>query len=600
MSQESGRTCNQTILSAWQDGLKATGDATLKQQCLQQEPDLLPRFIEHYQQLKALPRRMRRGLQRQWKRSLAGVALLIALGQAPALAATLNVSGTCTLVRAIHAANSDTTVGGNCTQGSGADTIVLPANSTQTLTTVNYTAYGPTGLPAIRSIITIAGNNSTIRRAASAPEFRIFTVGQNGNLTLRQTQVTGGSLAGESRGGGLYRRSGTLTLIGCTISGNSAYLGGGVANSSLAGTLTITNSTVSGNTASGNLGGGGLFNNTNGTLTVTNSTISGNTAKFGGGLRNDGSATLTNSTLSGNAVSSRFRGNGGGAANVRGSLTLTNSTVSDNSASHSSGGVDNYQGTVTLTNSTISGNTAKDGGGASNAVLGLIPPDGAVGFSKMVFVNSSVSGNTAASKGGGVYSSGLLTGGLRSDVVLNRTLISGNTAPNGAEVYQLSGGVVTANNFNLFGHSGLTTAQALGGSGVILFGASDITATADGTDPTALAAILNTSLANNGGPTRNHALPSISPAVDAVTNVSTCPPPAQDQRGVLRSLDGNSDGGAACDIGAFELKPRVFLPPTPPVAPPIAPPRLGGPPAPSLGPPGPPGPPPPPEQPPTE
>jgi len=219
----------------------------------------------------------------------------------------------------------------------------------------------------------------------------------------------------------------------------------------------------------------------------------------------------------------------------------------------------------------------------------------------MFFVNSSVSGNTAASQGGGVYSSGLLTGGLRSDVILNRTLIAGNTAPQGAEVYQLSGGVVTANNFNLFGHSGLTTAQALGGSGVILFGASDITATANGTDPTALAAILNPSLANNGGPTRTHALPSISSAVDAVTNVDTCPPPAQDQRGVLRSQDGNSDGGAACDIGAFELRPRVFVPPTPPVAPPIAPPRLGGPPAPSLGPPGPPGPPPePPPKPPLE
>jgi hypothetical protein len=228
MTRQLSGAPDQALLSAWQAELKATRNRIIKEQCLQREAQLLSRFAEHYQQLKALRRRVRRSLQRQWKRSLAGLALLLALGQAPALAATINVGGTCTLVRAINAANSDTTAGGICTQGSGADTIVLPANSTQTLTAVNNIRYGPTGLPAIRSIITIAGNNSTIRRAASAPEFRILVVGQNGNLTLRQTKVTGGSLPGDSRGGGVYRRSGTLTLIGCTISGNSAFLDGGV------------------------------------------------------------------------------------------------------------------------------------------------------------------------------------------------------------------------------------------------------------------------------------------------------------------------------------------------------------------------------------
>jgi hypothetical protein len=94
----------------------------------------------------------------------AGLALLIALGQAPALAATIIVTGGCTLIRAIVAANNDTTASGNCTKGRGADKIVLPRNSTQTLTAVNNTNYGTTGLPTIRSNITIAGNNSIIRR----------------------------------------------------------------------------------------------------------------------------------------------------------------------------------------------------------------------------------------------------------------------------------------------------------------------------------------------------------------------------------------------------------------------------------------------------
>src|SRR5215211_5581991 len=160
MTKEPGRMFDQAILSTWQDELKATSIPKFKQQCLQREPDLLPRFAEHYEKLKTLPRRLRRSLQRQWKRSLAGIALVLALGQAPAVAATINVGGTCTLVRAIVAANNNTTASGNCRKGSGADTIVLPRGSTQTLTAVNNTNQyrGPIaiGLPTIRSVITIA------------------------------------------------------------------------------------------------------------------------------------------------------------------------------------------------------------------------------------------------------------------------------------------------------------------------------------------------------------------------------------------------------------------------------------------------------------
>jgi hypothetical protein len=161
MSRESICTLDQAVLSAWQDELKATPNPIVKEPCLQQAPDLLPRFATHYQQLKALRRRVRRSLQRQWKRSLAGIALLIALGQAPALAATINVGGSCTLIRAIVAANNDTATPG-CKKGSGADTIVLPRGSTQTLTAVNNTNYGPTGLPTVRTPITIVGNGSKI------------------------------------------------------------------------------------------------------------------------------------------------------------------------------------------------------------------------------------------------------------------------------------------------------------------------------------------------------------------------------------------------------------------------------------------------------
>ena len=69
--------------------------------------------------------------------------------------------------------------------GSGADTITLPAGSTQTLASVDNNYYGGrTACPAITSAIVIEGNGSTIRREPAAPAFRILAVESTGDLTL--------------------------------------------------------------------------------------------------------------------------------------------------------------------------------------------------------------------------------------------------------------------------------------------------------------------------------------------------------------------------------------------------------------------------------
>ena len=120
-------------------------------------------------------------------------------------------------------------------------------------------------------------------------------------------------------------------------------------------------------------------------------------------------------------------------------------------------------------------------------------------------------------------------GATNSTATLSRTVVSGNTAPAGSEIFNngFVGDSIAAADFNLLGHSGITNAQAF-----VNFTreGSDITATAapDGTVPTPLAGIL-VGLAPNGGPTDTHALVPDSPAIDAVTG--TCPPPATDQRG---------------------------------------------------------------------
>ena len=281
--------------------------------------DEASRVAARYRELRALPRRVRRALQRRFALTLAELALLLALWQGPGWAATINVTGGCTLVDAIIAANTDSPTGG-CPAGSGADTLVLSAGSTLTLTSVDNSTYGPTGLPVVASIITIVGQGSTIKRAGAAPDFRLLAVGSTGNLTLQNLTLQGGKAT--------------------TGSGNSTH-GGGVFNN---GTLTLSNSTLSGNSATNN--GGAVYNAASRTLTLTNSTLSGNSASYGGGVYNKGtlgsSGTLTNSTLSGNSAS-----NGGSVYNNTGTLMLTNSTLSGNSASVG-GGVNNSFGTLTL------------------------------------------------------------------------------------------------------------------------------------------------------------------------------------------------------------------------------------------------------------
>jgi Right handed beta helix region len=539
------------VRAAWPAPLAAAGQTPGRwPEHVRHRDDLLPRVAAYHTQLQALPRRLRRALQRQLGLPLATLALWLALGQLPALAATITVGGACTLVDAITAANTDAATGG-CPAGSGADTVVLPPGSTQTLTTVHNDTYGPTGLPVVSSVITIAGNESKIKRAEGAPAFRLLSVSSTGDLTLQETTVSGGASTGYS-GGGVLNYGGTLTITNSTIAGTTA--GSGVANSG--GTLTITDSTISGNT-----GGGGVANYY-GTLTITNSTISGNSgyfsggylaSYFGGGVYTDGTSTITDSTIADNT--------GGGVANAFGTLTITNSTVSGNTGSgvedaagtvtitnstisgnsgDLAGGVETAGGTVTITNSTISGNTAGVGGGVVNrGFFDSYSGDYLPGT--LIITNSTISGNTATDRGGGVANSG-------SDLTLIRTLVSGNTAPVGPEIS--TDRAVVADSHNLFGVDG--------DAGVVGFspGPTDVVPPAG----VLLPDILDPTLAPNGGPTQTHALVPGSPAIDAGGPVcldADGNPLLTDQRGQPRPVDGDGDGTAACDIGAFELQPQA-------------------------------------------
>ncbi|MCI5166055.1 MAG: hypothetical protein D3903_08135, partial [Candidatus Electrothrix sp. GM3_4] len=293
------------------------------------------------------------------------------------------------------------------------------------------------------------------------------------------------------------------------------------------GNLTLNEATVTGGNCTGDCWTGGGITAGKSTVTLTNSTVSGNTTEYtGGGIfaANDSMVTLTSSTVSGNSASQY----GGGVTAGKSTVTLINSTVSGNTASNDGGGIyADYSSTVTLESSTVSGNSASEGGGIM------------VYESAVTLINSTVSGNTASQYGGGISVSDNGMGYDDATVTLESCLISGNSASQGRERYNDSS-TVNADSYNLFGHSGESTAEAFSG---FMPGVSDIIAASDGTQPTALYTILSP-LADNGGSTETHALPVGSPAIDLDTACSSGQ--STDQRGYWRPI------GLGCDVGSFE------------------------------------------------
>ena len=112
----------------------------------------------------------------------------------------------------------------------------------------------------------------------------------------------------------------------------------------VSGTMTLIGGTVSDNFAGNN--GGGL-EIASGTMTLTDVTVSNNSASHGDGLWSDGTATLTNCTVSGNSASC----DGGGVWNAyygtpnSGTTTLTNCTVSGNTPAATAAACTNINGT---------------------------------------------------------------------------------------------------------------------------------------------------------------------------------------------------------------------------------------------------------------
>ena len=144
------------------------------------------------------------------------------------------------------------------------------------------------------SIVKICLNGHSITQTANAGIFA-----NNGNLDvidcMAAGKLSGGKGCTSTQAGGCIYNSGTITISGITMDGNSAPHGGAVSNY---GDMQITNCTITNNSANGD--GGGI--NNAGTLTVTNTEITGNNAVNGGGISTIGKLTLNNVTVTGNTA----------------------------------------------------------------------------------------------------------------------------------------------------------------------------------------------------------------------------------------------------------------------------------------------------------
>ena len=401
------------------------------------------------------------------------------------------------------------------------------------------------GISGVKETVTLVNSTFTTN---TAPVGGGVYVGTKGFLTSSNTTYTNNTAS--NSGGGIGIEGGNASIHGGSIDTNHVPAGGGGAGLYSTGIAELIGVAVTNNNTSASGQGGGIYST--GALSIYQCNISANQCGSGGGIftsaRPTGTSTLAlvDSTIVGNSAQGLtfpVAGGGGIFIDVQTDLstgrsgsntaTISGCTISGNSTRNSGGGIHNAGGVI-LANSTISGNQVAPLNGT--AVGGGIY---VVGNRTTNLSNCTIAFNTASS-GGGILADAN-DNGLPSANLLGNTLIALNTASAGTD---LSGTFVSAG-YNFIGSFSSATASGFtnGTKGDIV----------GGSGAGAINPLLNP-LADNGGPTRTHALQAGSPAIDkgnSAFDITT------DQRGAPRFNDiaavSNLIGGNASDIGAFEF-----------------------------------------------
>ncbi len=267
-------------------------------------------------------------------------------------------------------------------------------------------------------------------------------------LTMTGCTLTGNSTSDGGGSGGAILNQGTAALIDCSLSGNIAPDGGAIMNAG--GTLALIGCRLEDNTAppvnfsyggtgaSGPSSGGAILNS-NGRLSLVDCTLTGNSANDGGAIDNQASygvsaLSLIDCTLSGNTAVVYDGFNiqqpaGGAIANLasaggQATLSLIGCKLTGNTAGTGGGyggALSSYgsssggEATVSLKDCTLKGNATGGTGGAVYAASGTLIMDGC-----------TIAGNSAGQTGGGASISGTAT--------LSNCTIRGNTSQDGGGV----------------------------------------------------------------------------------------------------------------------------------------------------------------------
>ncbi|RKY19561.1 MAG: hypothetical protein DRP63_00415 [Planctomycetota bacterium] len=315
-----------------------------------------------------------------------------------------------------------------------------------------------------------------------------------------------------SCGGAIYCRDhSSASIANCTFSNNEAYYGGAIYCCSSS--PSIVNCVLNENDASG--WGGAIYCRDHSSASIANCTFSGNSADRGGAIEcHSTSMTMTNCILSGNSADY----DGGAVYCSSSTATITNCTFSGNSARDNGGAIECYSSSMTMTNCILGGNSAGWWGGAI-----------CCDSSSPTLTNCSF-GNNNGGYGGAIYC-------YSGSPILNNCILWGDSAGSGDEIYADNGCRATLN-YCCVDNTGYGFA-----SGV----------------PTATIDDSNNCIYDNpqfvDAANGDYHLKDTSPCIDAGDNSLVPSGVTTDLDGRQRIVDGNNDGTATVDIGAFEYQP---------------------------------------------
>jgi hypothetical protein len=236
---------------------------------------------------------------------------------------------------------------------------------------------------------------------------------------------------------------------------------------------------------------------------------------------------LYNTIISNNVAS--LMGSGIYSSCTYGTNVISGCTISNNSATWDNiypyeDGVDAAGGTWSIAASTFYGNSGVYGSPGG----GFVMSGGTLAITNSTFASNRVSAGTVS--------------------IVSSTIWSGVDA---SSALTLKNSIVAAFGGSIISQGNNLIANGTGATGVTNGVNGDLVGTsASPIDPKL------GPLQDNGGPTPTMALLAGSPAIDAGNNSGA---PATDQRGYARIVDGNGDGTATIDIGAYEYDPGPVI-----------------------------------------